>query len=85
MYAQIYIHYCLQAYKESSPLIYCYNPSHALFFHAHFTLKVLIFICGIYTVLVYLIQAVEKGAAPKKAIVKKNVKSKVVAKKWLWW
>ena len=28
-------------------------------------------------------QAVKKGAAPKKAMVKKDVKSKVVAKKWL--
>jgi len=27
--------------------------------------------------------AVKKGAAPKKAIVKKDVKSKVAAKKWL--
>ena len=26
----------------------------------------------------------KKSAAPKKAIVKKDVKSKVVAKKWLW-
>ena len=36
--------------------------------------------------IVYLIknsQAVKKGAAPKKAMVKKDVKSKVVAKKWL--
>ena len=35
---------------------------------------------------VYLIknsQAVKKGAAPKKAMVKKDVKSKVAAKKWL--
>ena len=28
-------------------------------------------------------QAVKKGAAPKKAMVKKDVKSKVAAKKWL--
>ena len=35
---------------------------------------------------IYLIknsQAVKKGAAPKKAMVKKDVKSKVAAKKWL--
>jgi len=35
---------------------------------------------------IYLIQnspAVKKGAAPKNAVVKKDVKSKVVAKKWL--
>ena len=36
-------------------------------------------------------QAVKKGASPpslppnKKSIVKKDVKSKLVAKKWLWW
>ena len=30
-------------------------------------------------------QAVKKGAAPIKAMVKKDVKSKVAAKKWLWW
>ena len=30
-------------------------------------------------------QAVKKCAALKKAMVKKDVKSKVVAKKWLWW
>ena len=39
-------------------------------------------------VYIYLIknsQAVKKGAAPKKAMVKKDVKSKVAAKKWLWW
>ena len=38
------------------------------------------------TLKVYLIknsQAVKKGAAPKKAMVKKDVKSKVAAKKWL--
>ena len=38
------------------------------------------------TVQYYLIknsQAVKKGAAPKKAMVKKDVKSKVAAKKWL--
>ena len=38
------------------------------------------------TVYIYLIknsQAVKKGAAPKKAMVKKDVKSKVAAKKWL--
>jgi len=29
--------------------------------------------------------AVKKGHGPKKATVKKDVKSKVVAKKWLWW
>ena len=29
------------------------------------------------------IQAVKKGAAPIKAMVKKDVKSKVAAKKWL--
>ena len=37
-------------------------------------------------VLLYLIknsQAVKKGAAPIKAMVKKDVKSKVAAKKWL--
>ena len=28
-------------------------------------------------------QALKKGAAPKKAMVKKDVKSKVAAKKWL--
>ena len=28
-------------------------------------------------------QAVKKGAAPKKAMMKKDVKSKVAAKKWL--
>ena len=28
-------------------------------------------------------QAVKKGAGPKKAMVKKDVKSKVAAKKWL--
>ena len=28
-------------------------------------------------------QAVKKGAAPKKAMVKQDVKSKVAAKKWL--
>ena len=28
-------------------------------------------------------QAVKKGAPPKKAMVKKDVKSKVAAKKWL--
>jgi len=36
----------------------------------------------------YLIQnspAVKKGCGPKKAIVKKDVKSKMAAKKWLWW
>ena len=42
---------------------------------------------GVYaTAKVYLIknsQAVKKGAAPKKAMVKKDVKSKVAAKKWL--
>ena len=43
----------------------------------------------VYTVImcsIYLIknsQTVKKGAAPKKAMVKKDVKSKVVAKKWL--
>ena len=30
-------------------------------------------------------QAVKKDVAPKKARVKKDVKSKVAAKKWLWW
>ena len=30
-------------------------------------------------------QAVKKGAAPKKAMMKKDVKSKVAAKIWLWW
>ena len=30
-------------------------------------------------------QAVKKGAAPKKAMVKKDVKSKVAAKEWLCW
>ena len=37
-------------------------------------------------VYIYLIknsQAVKKGVAPKKAMVKKDVKSKVAAKKWL--
>jgi len=30
-------------------------------------------------------QLYKKCVAPKKAIVKKDVKSKVAAKKWLWW
>ena len=30
-------------------------------------------------------QAAKKCEALKKAMVKKDVKSKVVAKKWLWW
>ena len=37
-------------------------------------------------VIIYLIknsEAVKKGAAPKQAMVKKDVKSKVAAKKWL--
>ena len=41
---------------------------------------------GIYPARINLIknnQAVKKGAAPKKAMVKKDVKSKVAAKKWL--
>jgi len=29
--------------------------------------------------------AVKKVCGPQKAIVKKDVKSKVAAKKWLWW
>ena len=40
----------------------------------------------IFSVYYYLIknsQAVKKGAAPEKAMVKKDVKSKVAAKKWL--
>ena len=40
----------------------------------------------IFVVILYLIknsQAVKKGAAPIKAMVKKDVKSKVAAKKWL--
>ena len=38
--------------------------------------------CG-YIYLIKNSQAVKKGAAPKKAMVKKDVKSKVAAKKWL--
>ena len=37
----------------------------------------------IYIYLIKNSQAVKKGAAPKKAMVKKDVKSKVAAKKWL--
>ena len=37
----------------------------------------------IYIYLIKNSQAVKKGVAPKKAMVKKDVKSKVAAKKWL--
>ena len=39
--------------------------------------------CTSYIYLIKNSQAVKKGAAPKKAMVKKDVKSKVAAKKWL--
>ena len=45
----------------------------------------LLFIDGNYKKKWNLIQAVKKCVAPKKVTVKKDVKSKVVAKKWLWW
>ena len=38
---------------------------------------------NLYLYLIKNSQAVKKGAAPKKAMVKKDVKSKVAAKKWL--
>ena len=44
---------------------------------------VFLFLCHVNTYLIKNSQAVKKGAAPKKAMVKKDVKSKVVAKKWL--
>ena len=43
-------------------------------------------LCVLIYIYIYLIknsQAVKNGAAPKKAMVKKDVKSKVAAKKWL--
>ena len=47
----------------------------------------LLFKCNSLHITYYLIknsrQAVKKGVAPKKAMVKKDVKSKVAAKKWL--
>ena len=45
-----------------------------------------LYLCGKHMIYIYLIknsQAVKNGAAPIKAMVKKDVKSKVAAKKWL--
>ena len=40
-------------------------------------------VIAVYVYLIKNSQAVKKGAAPKKAMVKKDGKSKVAAKKWL--
>ena len=62
-----------------------YDIVHATGKNMHVIIKPLFWEASLY-IYIYLIknsQAVKKGAAPIKARVKKDVKSKVAAKKWL--